>query len=214
VIDRRIIVVALSWLAISVAAFENPLLMLFGWPVTGLLLLWALIGSTADLRAALPLRESLVLGRGRTLALRGLLAGLAGCALVGTITSVIPSMAFRVEAGAPLHAYPLSILVVPILWMTVFAMAVRALRRPSPRHLAIAGIAMLGAWPLLLGVRAARQPWLDLDQQFVVLAPHVLQAYVAAAVLASGLAIALAFSTARLANGPLVVAPPRATIRR
>ncbi len=203
--------VALSWLALSVAAFQTPLLMLFGWPATGLFLLWALLGSTADLRSALPLREPLVLSRRLTLTLRGFLAALAGCAVVGTVTSIIPSMAFRSESGT-VYTYGLSIIIAPLLWMTVFATSIRALRQPAPRRLAIAAIATLVAWPFLLGIRAAREPWIDLDNQFLVLAPQVLQTYVAAAVIASGVAIALAFATARLASGP-VVAPPRATLR-
>jgi len=213
VFDRRVIVVALSWLALSVAAFANPLLMLFGWPLTGLMLMWALLGSTADLRAALPLREPLVISQRLTLTLRAFLAALAGCALVGTVTSIAPSMAYRSEDGTTVYTYGLSILVAPILWLTVFATSIRALRQPAPRRLAIAAIATLIAWPLLLGIRAAREPWIDLDNQFLVLAPHVIQAYVAAAVVASGVAIALAFATARLANRPVVVAPPRATLR-
>jgi hypothetical protein len=212
VFDRRVIVVALSWLAISFGAFQNPVLMVFAWPMTGIFLLWALLGSTADLRAAMPLREPLVISRRLTLTLRGFLAVLAGSAVVGTVTSVIPSMAFRDESGATLYTYGLSIIIGPLLWMTVFATAVRALRHPAPRRLAISAIVTLIAWPLLLGIRAAREPWLDLDNQFLVLAPHVLSAYVAAAVVASGAAIALAFKTARLARGPVVVAPPRATI--
>jgi hypothetical protein len=210
--DRRIIVVALSWLAISVAAFQNPLLMLFGWPVTGLLLLWALLGSATDLRAAMPLREPLVLGPRLAMTVRALLAVLVACAVVGVASSVIPSMSFRSSTGI-VYKYGLSIIVAPIFWLVVLATAVRALRLPAPRRLGIVAITTLIAWPLLLGVHAARQPWLDLDDQYEVLAPNVITAYVAAAVVASAVAIAIGFLTARIARGPVVVVPPRAALR-
>jgi hypothetical protein len=212
VIDRRVIVVALSWLAISVAAFQNPVLMLFGWPMTGLLLLWALLGNTNDLRAAMPLHEPLVLSPHLALILRMLLSAIVCCALVGVATSIVPSMAYRSQSGDILYKYGLSIIIAPLLWMTLLATSIRALRIPAPRRLAIVAIATLIAWPLLLGIRAAREPWLDLDDQFLVLSPNILHAYVAAAVLASGIAIALAFITARLASKPLVVVPPRAAL--
>jgi hypothetical protein len=211
VLARRVIVVTLSWLAISIAAFKNPFLMLFVWPMTGIMLMWALLGSSSDLRAAMPLREPLAIAPRRALALRILLGAIVCCAAVGVATSVVPSLEYRSSTGV-VYRYGLSIIVAPILWMTVLATAARALRIRSPRRLAIVAITALIAWPLLLGITAVNQPWFDIDNQYSVLSPHVIHAYVAAAVLTSGAAIALAFLTARIASGPVVVAPPRATL--
>jgi hypothetical protein len=211
VLDRRVIVVTLSWLAISIAAFQAPQLVLFAWPMTGLFLLWALLGSTANLRSAMPLREPLVVAPHRALALRLLLGALICCAIGGVVTSVVPSLQYRSPSGV-VYTYGMSIIVAPILWMTILATAVRALRIRSPRRLAIVAITALIAWPLLLGISAVSQPWFDIDDNYRVLSPNVISAYVVAAVLTGGAALALAFLTARIARSPIVVVPPRAAL--
>jgi hypothetical protein len=212
-LDRRVIVVALCWLAISIAAFRSPVLMLFGWPMTGLMLLWALLGGGDNLHAAMPLREPLVLRPRLAMILRALLAMIVGSAVLGLAASIKPSMELHTANGL-VYRFGLSIIFAPLLWMIVLATAVRALRIPSPRRLALAAITTLIAWPFLLGIRAANEPWLDFDHRVRVLAPHVIQTYVAAAVAVSGAAIALAFITARVVAGSVVVVPPRAALLR
>ena len=208
---RRIFVIV-CWLGITATAFFDPLLLFLAWPVTGLAFLVTLLEGAAELRAAFAFKEQLSYTRLHTQLLRTALVLLVGCSIVGAITSVVPSMAFRSEDGDILYEYGLSGLVAPTLWAAILVASISAIMVPSPRRLALASGAGLVGWPLFLAIRALREPFLDLDNQFLLLAPWIVQLYVVAAVVASGLAIALAFGAARIAAAPVMQMPPKASM--
>jgi len=110
--------------------------------------------------------------------------------VVGTICSVVPSMAFRSKSGSILYEYGLSVLIAPALFGAIVIVAARALR-PSRKRLLVAAITILGASPFLFGIKLAREPWFDIDDQIVTLAPWAVHGFVISAVvlLAAGFAV-------------------------
>jgi hypothetical protein len=208
----RLVIVSLSWVALAVAALVSPVLVMLSWPVSIVLLLWASLGSTADLLAAFALREPIAMPPRYARALTVLLVALAACGIAGTVASLVPSMAWRSKSGDIVREYGISTVVAPALWTAILVTAMRALALRSPRRFATVAVFTIVAWPMFLGIGAVSEPWFDIDNQFMRLAPHVLDLYVASAIAASGIAIAVALITARLAAGPVITAPPLATV--
>jgi hypothetical protein len=65
---------------------------------------------------------------------------------------------------------------------------------------------------VFLVIRVIREPWIDLDDQFLLLMPRVVQLFVVTAFVASGLAIALTFIAARAAAEPTTQLPPNVSV--
>jgi hypothetical protein len=207
----RRVLVTMCWLGIAVTAFVCPRL-LWMWPVTGLAFLVIVLGSVAELGPAFACKEPPSHLRFHILISRAALVLLAGCSIVGAITSAVPSMAYRSKGGDILYEYGLSILVAPTLWAAILGTSMSAIMVPSPRRLALASGAGLVGWPLFVAIRVLREPLFDLDNQFALLAPWIVQLYVVAASVASGLAVALTFGAARLAAEPVMDLPPKAFV--
>lgn len=202
----------MCWLGIAVAAFVDPWLLLLAWPVTAPAFLVTVLGSVAELGPAFAFKEQLSHRRLHIQILRVVLVLLAGCSIAGAIASVVPSMAYRSRSGDILFEYGLSGLVAPTLWAAILGASISAIIVPSPRRLVLASGAGLVGWPLFLGIRVLREPLFDLDDQFLLLVPWIVQLYVVAALVASGLAIALAFVAARVAAEPVMQMPPKASV--
>jgi len=208
----RRILVSMCWLGIAVTAFVEPLLLFRVGPVTGLAFLVIVLGSVAELGTAFACKEQRSHTRSHIRLWRAALVLLAGCAIAGAIASVVPSMAFRSEDGAILREHCLSGRVAPTLWAAILCASVGAIIVPSPRRLALASGAGLVGWPLFGVIHVLRRPWVDFDNEFLLLAPRIVQLFIVAAFVASGLAVALAIGAARLATGPVMRIPPRALV--
>jgi hypothetical protein len=200
---RRIAFVALCWGGITIAVCRDPMTVLFALPITGLVFLLAILGVVTELRTALSSREQLSHTQREVQRARPLLVLLVGCSIAGAIASVFPSMAFRPEGENVIYEHGLSRSIAPALWTVILGACIAAIVRPTPRRFALAAGSGVLAWPLFLGIRALREPWFDIDDEHVVLAPWALQLYVGAALLASGLALGLAFVSARAAARPV-----------
>jgi hypothetical protein len=200
--------VALCWAVLSVVGVVSPLFLLFAWPVTGAACVFVVFATVRGLRSVAhqrePVRFSLPVGRWLWVALFGMIA----CAVGGAVSSVAPSMAFRSKSGIVLYEYGLSIAVAPVLWSAMLIVAVRALRLPSPRRLAIVAATTMGSWPLLLGIRALRVPVFDIDDQFVMLSPWAIYAYAVCVAASTGSAIFLARMAKRIGIGAVLPALP------
>ena len=121
-------------------------------------------------------------------------------------------MAFRSKSGSILYEYGLSIAIAPLLWSAILIVALRALRLPSPRRLAIVAATTMGAWPLLLAIRALRVPVFDIDDQFVMLSPWAIYVYAVCVAASTGSAIFLATVAKRIGIGAALPAlPPQAS---
>lgn len=130
--------------------------------------------------------------------------------VVGTISAVVPSMAWSSKRGVIMWEYGLSRLIAPALFAAIVIVAARALR-PSRRRLHWAAGTILGASPLLFGIRIAHLPWFDIDSQFVVLAPWALRTFVACVLVLLGAGIALLVYARQWApEGEALVATARA----
>lgn len=209
----RVTVVGLCWLGVSAAVLIEPLLLLL-WPLSGPAFLLPVIGSAVALGPAVSFREPLLIARRQARALKVLLALLACCAIAGAITAVVPSIAYRPEGGDATLEFGLSVRVAPVLWAAMLGMSIGALATPSPRRLALVAVTGVVSWPVFLWIRVLREPILDLDNTHHVLAPWALQLYVVAAVIASGLAIAVAIATTKMISGLVVQMPPKASVLR
>lgn len=198
---RRGVVIALgTWAVLSALALEAPPLFVLAFPLV-LVAVLCLTPSAAELQE----------GMRRTRALRaqtGLLVVLIASAVVGSVASTLPGMAWHSKRGDVVHEYALSVVVAPALWAAVFIAGMRALIVPSPRRRAIAALAVFVTGPVLIAVRALREPWFDIDDQWVRLAPVHL--YDACVVVASGIAV-LVTLTMRRSLREVPEAPPRAT---
>jgi hypothetical protein len=207
----RRVLVTMCWLGFTMMVYGVPLLrslagpVILGFPVI-------FLGSAAELRTAFAFKEQPSRPRLLIQILRAVLVLLAGCSVAGAITSVVPSMAYCSESGDILYEYGLSGLVAPTLWGVILSTSISAIMVSSPRRLALAAGAGLVSWPLFLAIRVLREPCLDFDSRFLVLAPWILQLFTVAAFVASGLAIALAFGAARLAAEPVMQMPPKAFV--
>lgn len=214
-VTARRVLVTVSWLTIVVAAFVYPRLLSLAPLVTLLLFLLfpvIILGSVADLRTAFAFKEQPSHARLLIQLLRTVLVLLAGCSIAGAITSVVPAMAFCSESGAILYKYGISDFGAPALWAVILGASISAIMVPSPRRLALAAGAGIVGWPVFLIIRLLGEPLLDLDNRHLLLEPWILQLYVVAAFVASGLAIALAFGAARVAAAQVMPLPPRATV--
>ena len=136
------------------------------------------------------------------------LGGMIACAIAGAVASIEPSMAFRSKSGVIQYTYGLSVVIAPALWALIAIAATRALRSPTPRRLVVVAIVMMAAMPLLLGIRMAREPWFDIDDQFVLLSPRAIHTYLACVAVATGIAIYLATMAHRIGVTPPAI--PRA----
>lgn len=84
----------------------------------------------------------------RAAGMRVALLALIACTIVGGIAATVPCLVIVDEVG--MHGpYPISDRLAPLAWSGVFALAVRALHRPSPRRLAYVALASSLAWPVL-----------------------------------------------------------------
>jgi hypothetical protein len=135
------------------------------------------------------------------------LAVVLGAAIVasvlGTICSVTPSMALRSSNGTIAYEYGLSVVIAPALFTAIIVVAARALR-PSRKRLLVAGSTILGAFPIVLGIRLVREPLLDLDDEVVKLAPWALHTFVActAVLLAAAILLLVYADALGTARGP------------
>jgi hypothetical protein len=192
---------ALCWAVLSVVGILSPLLLLFAWPVTGAACVFVVFATIRGLRSVAHQREPV---RFPPHARRWLWVGLFGtiaCAVGGAVSSIEPSMAFRSKSGTILYEHGLSIAIAPVLWSVILIVAARALRLPSPRRLAIVAATTMGSWPILLAIRALRVPVFDIDDQFVMLSPWAIYAYVVCVAGSTGSAIYLATMAKRLGTG-------------
>ncbi len=168
-----------------------------------------------DPRALAHCRERVPLSPLEALGVRGALVGIIGCAVAGAVASAFPSMAFRSKSGVIMYSYALSSYVGLVLWAVVLVVAVAAWRQPSPRRLAAVAVAAIGAWPVLLAIRAINEPWFDLDDQFVMLSSAAIGTYVLCMAVATGLALYLATAATRIGMRPVTqVQLARATVVR
>ena len=202
----------MCWLRIAVTAFVDPFLRVLSGPVTGLAFLVIVLGSFVELRTAFACKEPPSHLRLHIQISRAVLVLLAGCSIAGAITSVVPSMAYLSEDGEILYEYGLSGLVAPTLWAAILCTSISAIMVPSPRRLALASGAGLAGWPVFGAISVLRKPFGDFDHQILLLAPGIVQLYIVAAFVASGLAVALAFGAARLAAEPVMHMPPKAFV--
>ena len=210
-VAARRVLVTVCWLEIAGMAFV-PDLRFFGGRVTALAFLVTVLGSVADLRTAFAFKEQLSHRRLHIQISKTVLVLLAACSIAGGITSIVPSMAYRSRSGDILYEYCVSSLVAPTLWGVILGTSISAIIVPSPRRLALASGASLVGWPLFLVIRLFCEPLIDFDDRFLLLVPWIVQLYVVAAFVASGLAIALAFGAARLAAEPVMQMPPKAAV--
>jgi drug/metabolite transporter (DMT)-like permease len=141
---------------------------------------------------------------GRTIALVGTIA----CSIAGAIAAIEPSMAFRSKHGVIQYTYGLSVVVAPVLWAVMAIVAARALRSPTPRRLAATGITTILAMPFLFGIHVLREPWFDIDNQFVVLSPWAIELYSGCLAVATGISIYLVTMAHRIGVTPSAI--PRA----
>lgn len=139
-----------------------------------------------------------------------LLVALICVSAIGVIASMAPSLGVRSKSG-PIGEYAISVMVAPVLWAGISIAAIRALAVTTPRRLAVAGIIALAACPILIGIRVFHEPVFDLDDEFVLVAPRVVQLYVACALVASGLANLVILRVSRWSSDDVIHPLPRAT---
>jgi hypothetical protein len=83
-----------------------------------------------------------------------------------------------------------------------------ALRSPTPRRLTVVAVATFLAMPFLFAIDVLREPWFDIDHQFVLLLPWAIQLYLECMIVATGIAIYLATTAQHI--GVMPPAIPRA----
>jgi hypothetical protein len=203
--------VFVCWAGITLSSVVAPLLLIF-WPISALACGIVLIGALDDLPTHLRRRDHLDPATSQRvtawLAVIGLAAGL------GTVSAYAPSMGWLSKSGVLRYEYSLSRVIAPLAFAAIGIVVVHALRSLSVRRLTIVIAATLFAWPFLLAIRVVREPWLDIDNQFVLLAPWATYGYSASLALASVGALALAITCHRLVALPERRLPPEAKLVR
>lgn len=192
---------------IAIPALDQPVVLVLFWPATLIVGLIAIVATLRGLRLALDRRLPLE----RPSELRIALVAVIIACLVGAIASLVPVLAVQ-RTGHGFVPYELSRSAAPAVWAGLLIVAARALRVPSPRRITWVIAAVSAAWPALLALRAMREPFMDLDGRFLILAPWALQAFAACAVATAAIAIFLAHATRRACASPEPVLPPRAQV--
>jgi hypothetical protein len=203
------------WAALTLAAVGCPLALFLAWPVTGMVFLAALASSFRGVQPVFDHGEPLRLGRGPA---RWLAAGILAillAAVSGTVSSMVPSMAWVSRDGLTLHPYSISVTVAPGMFTAIALAAVLALRVRSPRRIAVLATVTVCTWPLLAMIRGMREPFFDLDGRERLLLPWAPHTYVASIAVASASAIGLMWAVNRLAaHLPVPPSPPPARVVR
>lgn len=191
------------WFSVTLVSFVSPwLLLLVGLPA-GIAYLLMILG-LAGLRPLLSRRDPIV-SRWMSVVLLAIVLG----SVLGVIAARTPSLGWLPKSGDKPHEYALSLVVAPAAFATIGILALRALLAPSLRRIAMVGVATFVCWPLLIAIRLFREPVMDIDEQFVLVAPWAVYAYVAAASITSLGAIVLMSQTNQLAALPVL---PRARL--
>lgn len=205
----RVVIAIGGWGVLSTVAVIAPVLLLVGWPLTVFAFLFATAGAL-EIQRALSHHEPVRRKWGHT----ALLGGLVAASIVGAVASIIPSMAWHTKSGQLEREYAMSVIVAPALWATILIGALRAFAVNSPRRRVLAGVIAIGAWPILIAIRALREPFIDLDNQFAIIAPHVIELYVGAVSVVGGIGLVIAVTVPRANEQPPASQPARAVARR
>jgi hypothetical protein len=171
-----------------------------------------LMGALNHLSALLRRREALDSASSRGLSAWLVLIAIA--ALSGTVAACFPSMGFLSKSRILRYEYSLSVVIAPAAFAVIGILVVHALRSLSVRRVSIVAAATLLAWPFLVAIRVLREPWFDIDEQFVLLAPWAIYFYVVSLAVASVGALALLVTCHRLVVLPEHRLPPHAKVVR
>jgi hypothetical protein len=203
--------VFVCWAAITLSSVVAPLLLIF-WPISALACGIVLIGALDDLPAHLRRRDHLDPATSRRV--KAWFAVIALAAGFGTLSAYVPSMGWLSKSGVLRYEYSLSRVIAPAAFAVLGIVVVHALRSLSVRRVSIVIAAILFTWPFLLAIRVLREPWFDIDNQFVLLAPWATYGYAASLALASVGALSLAITCHRLVALPERRLPPEAKLVR
>lgn len=204
--DRPIVRWSLIVLLLLVALMmHEPALTLFGWPLLLLAFVGGVIWTAQDFVALRHQTEVIITGHVRTAIELVVLAIITGvCAVSAGVTSI------RNDSDA----YALSHAVVPTLMGLLLVIVMRALRRLTPRRIAIVSLVALGVVPILATIQILNVTTFG-SSDLRVIAPTALAAYSASTLSIGALGIHLGIVARRHGYGDDIPAePPRATLTR
>lgn len=204
--DRPIVRWSLIVLLLLVALMMyEPALALFGWPLLLLAFAGGVIWTAQDFVALRHQTEVILTGHVRTAIELVILAIVTG---VCVVSAGVPAIR---NAG---HDYALSQGFVPSLMGLLLVIVMRALRRLTPRRIAVVSLIALGAVPILATIQILNVTTFG-STGLRVIAPTALAAYSACTLAIGALGIHLGIVARRHGYGDDIPAePPRATLTR